>query len=227
MHRWIPGILILSLTACMRPGAPSVPMPSTSFARTATPPMTSPPLGTSADRTMPSVPTSTPRPPTRTPAPTPTRTLIPPPPATPPAPWPNGFGTDPDWFSAFFPTIDPNTKWWHAQVWENIARKFQGTTWWTNGRRWIGPFPAQVQEPLWVWKDKDPVVCHTWNPGFDPEWIERGASWFCVRIPEALGFRPVEDERSLFFSPSVNPKTGLRPVDCGPEGAICLEFADG
>jgi len=116
MHRWIPGILILSLTACMRPGAPSVPMPSTSFARTATPPMTSPPLGTSADRTMPSVPTSTPRPPTRTPAPTPTRTLIPPPPATPPAPWPNGFGTDPDWFSAFFPTIDPNTKWWHAQV---------------------------------------------------------------------------------------------------------------
>lgn len=111
--------------------------------------------------------------------------------------------------------------------WENIARKFQGTTWWTNGRRWIGPFPAQVQEPLWVWKDKDPVVCYTWNPGFDPEWIERGASWFCVRIPEALGFRPVEDERSLFFSPSVNPKTGLRPVDCGPEGAICLEFADG
>ncbi len=198
MRRWITAIgLIVSLMACSRAVEAPSPRPTAS------------PTSHPGAATLP----ATPRPSTRTPLPTPSPlpTIRRP---TPP-PFPEGFHTDPDWLQVFYPTADAK-RWESGQPWTT-----GGAVWWTNGERWIGPFPTDEAKgpfwpsPVWTWRGGQRFFCH------EPPSIEAGVS-VCFPIPDALGFHPAEDlpkENVSFY--------GEKLVECGSDGALCLTLPDG
>lgn len=198
MKRWVAVIgLILNLTACGR------------AVETPTPRLPTPAASPTGAPTLP----ATPRPSTRTPLPTPSPlpTLRRP---TPP-PFPEGFQTDPDWLQVFHPAADPK-RWESGQPWT-----MGGAVWWTNGERWIGPFPTDEARgpfwpfPVWTWREGRRIFCH------EPPRIEAGIST-CFPIPDTLGFHPAEDvpTENVSFS-------GEKLIECGSDGALCLMLPDG
>ncbi len=198
MRRWIVGIgMILSLTACGH--AVEAPTPR-STAPTASP-------------TGAATPTATPQPSTGLPLLTPSP--IPAIRGPTPPPLPEGFHMDPDWLQVFYPTVDPK-RWESGQPWTT-----GGAVWWTNGQRWIGPFPTDEAKgpfwpfPVWTWRGGQRIFCH------EVPNVEARVS-VCFPVPDTIGFDPVEDvpkENVSFY--------GEKLVRCGPDGALCLTLPDG
>ncbi|WP_448600975.1 hypothetical protein [Thermoflexus hugenholtzii] len=207
MRRWIPGILILSLTACLHSAAPITPV------RTATPTIATGPLGTQPARTPSPTPTPIPatatptatRPPTRTPTATPRPTRLPsaPPPSSGsqrPQPLPDGFQTEGNWIAVFRPRLE-------RQTWS------EGAVWLTDGQRWIGPWPSDLTMPFWTLWNGRLHFCY-WRDG---EWFEELATTnvppICVEAPDGLAIR--RDR----IGPKENDIHHLKP--CGSPGELC------